>query len=217
MKTLFQTRSFPRFFKSMIVIAGLMLLSAPAFAAPKKILAFGDSLTAGYGLPLDQAFPAQLEKKLKEKGYDVSVINAGVSGDTTAGGLTRLEWTLQQNPDYVILALGANDMMRAIDPKVSRENLRQMMEILKKKNIPVLLAGMKSFRNLSELLGSGYQSMYKDLAKEYGAVYYPFFLKDVALESKYNQEDGIHPNPAGVAVMVDNILPSVEKLLKSKK
>lgn len=183
-------------------------------ASAKKILAFGDSLTAGYGLPLEDAFPAQLERKLKQEGYDVSVINAGVSGETTSGGLSRLEWSLADNPDYVILALGSNDMLRAVDPKVTRENLKKMLDILKARNIPVLLAGTRSFKNLGEIFGGSYERMYKELGEEYGAIVYPFLLDGVALDASLNQDDGLHPNKRGVAVMVDKIFPSVEDLLE---
>lgn len=183
-------------------------------AAQKKILVFGDSLVAGYGIQLEQAFPAQLEEKLRAEGYSIGVINAGVSGDTTSGGLARLEWTLEQNPDYVILELGANDMLRATDPAVTRENLKKMLDILKSRNIPVLLAGMKATPNLGLSYMRTFNGMYKDLAKEYGAVLYPFFLEDVVLESGLMLPDGLHPNPAGVAKIVENILPDVKKLLK---
>lgn len=182
----------------------------------KKILVFGDSLVAGYGIPLEQAFPAQLEARLKKEGENVTVINAGVSGDTTSGGLTRLEWTLAQNPDYVILELGANDMLRGTDPEVTRDNLRKMLEILKQKKIPVLLAGMKALPNYGIPYMLKFNGLYKPLAKKYDAVYYPFFLEDVATKQNLQLEDGMHPNPAGVAVIVENILPKVKDLLEEK-
>ncbi len=189
---------------------------ADAGAEQKKILVFGDSLVAGYGIPLEKAFPAQLEKKLQALGYAVAVINAGVSGDTTSGGLTRLEWTLAQKPDFVILELGANDMLRAVDPAVTRENLRKMLDILKAKKIPVLLAGMKATPNLGDEFVKSYAAMYKALAKQYHAVYYPFFMEGVTTHADLVQEDGLHPTAEGVVVVVDNMLPAVKKLLKQK-
>lgn len=183
----------------------------------KTILAFGDSLIAGYGISSEYSFPAQLEKRLRAAGHEVKVINAGVSGDTTSGGLTRLEWTLEQKPDFVILELGANDMLRGIDPRITRENLQKMLDILKARNIPVLLTGMRSLPNMGSLFGDSYQKMYKELSKKYGTAYYPFFLEGVALEPGYVLEDGLHPNARGIAVVVDNILPTVEKLLKEDR
>jgi acyl-CoA thioesterase-1 len=192
------------------------IVSVRADAASKKIIVFGDSLVAGYGIPLEKAFPAQLEGKLREQGYNISVINAGVSGDTTSGGLTRLEWMLeQQKPDFVILELGGNDMLRAVDPAVTRGNLQKMLEILKERKIPVLLAGMKATPNLGEIFIKEYTAMYRDLAKKYHAIYYPFFMEGVALHSELVQEDGLHPRAEGAAVIVDRIMPSVKKLLKS--
>lgn len=186
-----------------------------ALAAQKIILAFGDSLTAGYGIQLDQAFPAQLEKKLRAEGHDATVINAGVSGDTTSGGLTRLEWTLdQKKPGYVILELGSNDMLRAVDPKVTRDNLKKMLDILKSRKIPVLLSGTRAAPNLGISFGDKYQSMYKELAEEYDAIYYPFFLDGVFWEPKLMQQDGLHPNAEGVAAIVDKIYSKVEDLLE---
>lgn len=179
-------------------------------------MAYGDSLTAGYGLSQNEAFPARLEEKLKARGHDVKVINAGVSGETSAGALTRLEWTLQQNPDYVILASGANDMLRGIDPAVTYGNLSKILRHLKERNIPVLLAGMKALPNYGAQYGKAYDIMYEELAKNHAAVFYPFFLKGVALQPRLNQPDGAHPNAAGADLMADNILPYAEKLLKVK-
>jgi acyl-CoA thioesterase-1 len=192
----------------------LTVNSLYAAASEKKVLVFGDSLTAGFGVPYDKAFPAQLEKKLRGDGYAVTVINAGISGDTTSGGLSRLDWTLQQKPDFVILELGANDMLRATDPALTRANLQKMLEILQQKKIPALLAGMKATTNLGQKYVTAFDGIYPDLAKKYHVVYYPFFLEGVALHRELIQDDGMHPNPAGVAVIVDKILPDVEKLLK---
>lgn len=181
----------------------------------KKLLVFGDSLVAGYGLQQDQSFPAQLGKKLKADGHNVAVIGAGVSGETSSGGLTRLEWVLDQHqPDWIIIVLGANDMMRAIDVKVTRDNFVKMMDILKARKIPVLLAGMKSFRNMSDLFGSKFEDMYEDMADDYDAILYPFFLEDVAMKAELNIYDGIHPNEKGIGIIVDNIYDDVEDLLE---
>jgi len=192
----------------------LSVNSLYAAAGEKKIVVFGDSLTAGLGVSYDKAFPAQLEQKLHAAGYDVKVINAGVSGDTTSGGLARLDWTLQQNPDVVILELGANDMLRAVDPALTKSNLDKMLGTLQQKKIPVLLAGMKATTNLGDKYVTAFDDIYPALAKKYPVVYYPFFLDGVALHPDLLQDDGMHPNPAGVAMIVDKILPSVEKLLK---
>lgn len=187
---------------------------APSTEAPlKTIMVFGDSLAAGYGLPESQSFPAQLEARLKHENRNVRVINAGVSGDTTAGGLRRLDYALKQKPDYVILELGANDMLRAVDPAVTRDNLRQMLEILKKYDRPVLLAGMRAFSNLGPVFDLAYKQMYADLAASYHTGFYPFFLEGVAGNPQLNQADGAHPTAAGVAVIVEKILPSVADLL----
>ena len=193
----------------------MVIAVAPARAA--TILAFGDSLIEGHGLPAADTFSVKMEAALRAEGLDVKVINAAVNGDTTSGGLTRLAFVLDvHNPDYVILELGANDMLRAIPPEVTRKNLRAMLDVLKERRIPVLLAGMRSFRNLS-LFGDAFQDIYEDLADEYDTVYYPFFLSGVALEAPLNQDDGLHPNAAGVDVIVDKITPYVKKLLKKRK
>ena len=179
----------------------------------KTIMVFGDSLAAGYGLPESDAFPAQLEARLKKDGAAVHVIKAGVSGDTTAGGLRRLDYALKQKPDYIILELGGNDMLRAVDPAVTRDNLKQMLEILKKYDRPVLLAGMRAFSNLGPPFEKAYPGMYQDLSAEYHTGLYPFFLDGVAGKAALNQPDGAHPTAAGVAIIVEKILPSVNKLL----
>jgi acyl-CoA thioesterase-1 len=199
---------------TIMALFALSVNSLYAAAGAKKILAFGDSLTSGYGIPYRQSFAGQLEKRLKEEGYDVAVTNAGVSGDTTSGGLARLEWTLMQKPDYVILELGANDMLRAVDPALTRANLKKMLDILRQHKIPVLLAGMKATPNLGEKFVTAYDTMYAELAQEYGAVYYPFFMEGVALQRDLLLEDAMHPNEKGIAAIVEGILPSVKELLK---
>ncbi len=182
---------------------------------PIKILAYGDSLTAGYGLDdIKQAFPAQLEKALKAKGHDnVTVINAGVSGDTTSGGVSRLDWSLASKPDAVILALGANDGLRAVDPAVTEANLRKIVARLRQENIPILMAGMLAPPNLGRDYGKRYAGAFATVAKESGVLFYPFFLDGVAAVPEMNQADGMHPAPKGVAVMVKGLLPLTEKLI----
>jgi acyl-CoA thioesterase-1 len=195
----------------------LTVNSLYAATANKKLLVLGDSLTAGLGLPYDKAFPAQLEKRLRAEGYAVTVVNAGISGDTTSGGLSRLDWTLlQQNPDFIIIELGANDMLRAVDPALARANLQKMLETLQQKKIPVLLAGMKATTNLGQKYVAAFDNIYPALAKKYPVVYYPFFLDGVALHRDLLQDDGLHPNATGVAIIVDSILPAVRTLLEKK-
>ena len=199
-----------------LVAAISVFCGATARAAePIKILAFGDSLTAGYGLEdLKQAFPAQLEKALKAKGHDnVTVVNAGISGDTTSGGVSRLDWSLAAKPDAVILALGANDGLRAVDPALTEDNLRKIVTRLRKENIPVLMAGMIAPPNLGRDYGRRYAAAFANVAKESGILFYPFFLEGVAAVAELNQADGMHPTPRGVAVMVRGILPLAEKLV----
>lgn len=194
------------------------LSAAPASAAAAKpalkILALGDSLTAGYGLAsLTDSFPAQLERALDAKGYAVKILPGGISGDTTTGGLNRLEWSLAAKPDAVIVELGANDALRGIDPKLTAENLRAIVRRIQRDGTPVLLAGMMAPPNLGRDFGQRFNAIYPAVAKETGALLYPFFLDGVAAKPALNQEDQMHPTPAGVAVIVERILPSVEKLI----
>lgn len=203
-------------------------LVTPALAADEDsftILAFGDSLTAGYGLPDSEALPAQLEAELGEAGVDARVINAGVSGDTTSGGLARLAWTLdgetgdgesangESGLDLVILALGANDALRGIEPALTRENLRAMITQIQARGIPVLLAGMIAPPNMGAEYGAAYNPIFEDLAREYDVPLYPFLLDGVAANPALNQGDGMHPNAAGVAMMAARIAPVLRKLL----
>ena len=190
--------------------------SVPALAETRSLLVLGDSLTAGYGLPLEQAFPAQLEAALKKKGHNIHVINAGISGDTSAGGLARLDWSLADQPDIAIVELGANDALRGLSPQQTRDNLAAILSRLKKAHIPVILAGMKAPRNLGENYYNSFDQIYSALAKEYQVVFYPFFLEGVAGDPQLNQSDGMHPNNAGVKIIVKRILPLVETLLKKK-
>jgi acyl-CoA thioesterase-1 len=182
--------------------------------APLRLLAFGDSLIHGYGLPPEESLPAQLEAALREAGHRVEVINAGNSGDTTASGLARLQWTLDGGADAVLLSLGSNDGLRGLDPAETEKNLRAMLEILKEAKLPVLLAGMFAPRNLGQDYVAAFDAVYPRLAEEYGLLFYPFLLQGVALEPALNQPDGIHPNAAGVAVIVEGLLPEAEALVE---
>ena len=190
-----------------------LLASAPASAQTVRLLAFGDSLTHGYGLPDGDTFPDQLEAALQADGYDIEVLNAGVSGDTTAGGLARVDWALFDAPDAVLVALGANDFLRGIDPATSRDNLAGILDRLQAEGVPALLAGMYAPRNLDETYTTAFDGMYPDLAEAYDVPLYPFFLNGVALVPDLNQDDGIHPNAAGVAVIVDQMAPFVATAL----
>ncbi len=177
------------------------------------ILAFGDSLTAGYMIPPDKSFPAQLQSALQKKGYPVRVLNSGVSGDTAAEGLARLDWSLNEKVDGAIVEFGANDALQGIDPKTTEHSLDEMLQSLKSKNIAVLLAGMEAPRNWGEDYDNAFRAMYPKLAGKYGTLFYPFFLKDVATIQRLSLADGLHPTPEGVAIIVRNILPDVEKLI----
>lgn len=197
---------------SSTVLAALMM---PASAKPFSIVAFGDSLTAGYMLPADHAFPAVLEKALRKDGFDVAVANAGVSGDTTSGGLDRLDWSVPDGTDGVILELGANDMLRGQDPALARQNLESMITALQKRRIAVFLAGMYATPTLGATYVNAFNAIYPDLAKAHGLPLYPFFLDGVLGQAKLQLEDGLHPNAAGVDAMVHGILPRVEAWLRT--
>jgi acyl-CoA thioesterase-1 len=184
---------------------------------PISIVAFGDSLTAGFGLQPNQSFPAQLEKALRGKGLAVEVINAGVSGDTTAAGLQRFDWAVPEAFDAAILALGANDALRGVDPAETRKNLDQILQKLKAKGAAVLLVGMQSPRNWGDDYVKKFDPIFPDLARAYDTLLYPFFLDKVALKPELNLDDGMHPNAKGVAIMVEAILPQVEELVARAK
>jgi acyl-CoA thioesterase I len=186
---------------------------AAAASHPMKIVALGDSLTAGYGLAESAAFPARLAQALRAKGIAVTIANAGVSGDTATGGLNRLAWSVPQDTDAVILELGANDMLRGVDPNVTKTALDKILGQLAARHIPVLLAGMKASRNMGADYARAFDAIYPALASTHRVVFYPFFLDGVAADPKLNQADGMHPNPAGVDVIVKRMLPSVEKLI----
>ena len=205
-------------FKVLLSTVLLMILAAaePANAAPFKILALGSSLTQGYGLPPGTEFTVQLQAALKRAGIDAAVTNAGVSGDTSAGGLARLDWSLADHPDAVILELGSNDMLRGVPPSETEKNLRAILTKLKAAHVKVLLTGMHAQRNLGADYVKQFDAIYPRLAKDYNVLFYPFFLDGVALNPKLNQADGMHPNPAGVKVIVARMLPLVKKLVPQK-
>lgn len=205
-----------------LVAAALLVFSAVAAAPlaaaadPFRIVGFGDSLMAGYNLDPGQGFPEKLEAALRARGHDVVISNAGVSGDTTSGGLSRLDWSIPDGTQLVILELGANDMLRGIDPALVEQNLDKMLARLKERNIPVLLAGMVAAPNLGHAYGEQFGTIYPKLAQKYGATLYPFFLDGVAGDSSLLLEDGMHPNPQGVERMVERALPTVEKAIAGK-
>ncbi|MEX0758248.1 MAG: arylesterase [Tistlia sp.] len=207
----------PRHASLALPLVLLLLLGVrPASAAedPVRLMAFGDSLIHGYGLPAGETFPDQLEAALRDEGHGVEVINAGSSGDTSAAGRARLVWNLSEEPDAVILLLGANDGLRGLEPAETRRNLEAMLATLAAEEIPVLLAGMLAPPNLGAEYGTEFKAVYRELAEAHDVVFYPFFLEGVAAEPALNQDDGMHPNAAGVATIVDSILPKVHELLE---
>jgi acyl-CoA thioesterase-1 len=182
-------------------------------AEPIRIVALGDSLTAGLGLPAGASFPAKLKAALAAKGIAAEVSDAGVSGDTAAGGLARLDWSVPEGTDAVILELGANDMLRGVDPKVTRAALDSILRRLAERRIPVLIAGMRAPPNLGADYGRAFEAIYPELAVKYDALLYPFFLDGVAADALLNQRDGMHPTAAGVERIVAGILPKAEELV----
>ena len=177
----------------------------------------GDSLSAGYQLAASEAFPAQLERALKARGVAVEIANAGVSGDTSSGGLARLDWSVPDGTDAVILELGANDMLRGIEPKVTRDALDEIIRRLKRRGIEVLLCGMLAPPNLGAEFARAFNAIYPELASKHGVVFYPFFLAGIVTDPKLNQRDGLHPTAEGVLTIVDRILPKVEALIAKVK
>ena len=186
---------------------------AQAGASEPVIIVLGDSLAAGFGLQQDQSFPAQLEKALKAKGHDVTIANAGVSGDTAANGLDRFDWAVTPEASAVIVELGGNDALQGLPPEATKEALEEIIKRLQAKNLPVLLAGMEAPRNLGKDYVEEFSAIYRDLTQRYNVVFYPFFLEGVALNAGLMQGDGMHPNEKGVAKIVDGIMPKVEELL----
>jgi acyl-CoA thioesterase I len=195
------------------IMWGLTMTAVPAAGRVPVILDFGDSLTAGLGLPAEQAFPARLEDWLHQRGIEARVINAGVSGDTTAGGLARLDWALADKPELVIVALGANDALRGIEPSTVRDNLDKMIEKIETSGAKVLLLGMLAPPNWGEEYKHAFDEIFPELARRHHLPLYPFFLEGVAMKPELNQPDGIHPNERGVAVLVDRIAPLVARVL----
>lgn len=210
----------PVFAASMLGLLALLALPlaglSGALAGPRAItlVALGDSLTAGYGLTLEAAFPARLQRALAARGTQVTVINAGVSGDTTRAGLARLDWSVGPEADAVILQLGPNDALRGLEPSFVKKNLAAILTRLGKRKIPVLLAGMLAPRNMGADYGAKFDAIYPALAKQYDVEFYPFFLDGVATEPKLFQADGLHPTAKGVDIIVQGILPRVEALIE---
>ena len=200
-----------------LLLALLLMGAAPVTAKPVRILALGTSLTQGYGLPPGTEFTVQLQAALKAGGVDAVVENAGVSGDTSAGGLSRLDWSLASHPNAAIIELGSNDMLRGTPPAETEKNLRAILTRLQKEHVAVLLTGMRAQRNLGPDYVRQFDAIYPKLAKDYKVTFYPFMLDGVALNPKLNQADGMHPNPAGVKVLVARILPLVKKTLAGVK
>ena len=205
-----------------VMTIGLLLLIPTAVVAQSNgqsatgqitIIAFGDSLTAGYLLPPTAAFPAQLQVALAAKGYKVEIVNAGVSGDTTSGGLDRIEWTLQVPADGIILELGANDALRGTDPKIPRENLDKILAVLKSRGLEVLMAGMRAPQNWGPDYVKAFDAIFPELAAKHAVSLYPFFLDGVALDPALVMQDGLHPTEQGVAEIVRRILPHAEAMV----
>jgi len=187
---------------------------APASARTLRLIVLGDSLTAGLGLPPGKAFPDQLQAALRAKGFDVDVVNAGVSGDTAEDGLARYDWAVPADADALIVELGANDMLRGLPPDETRQALMAIIEKAKAKRLPTLIAGMRAAPNLGAEYDRAFDAIYPALAEAEGAILYPFFLEGVAGDATLNQPDGLHPTAAGVAVVTNRILPYVEDLLR---
>jgi acyl-CoA thioesterase-1 len=211
------TSDISRLTRRAVVVAALAATAAPWLparaAGATRIVALGDSLTAGYGLKTRDAFPARLQAALNAHGVAAEVINAGVSGDTTAGGLRRLDWVLAERPDAVIVELGANDGRRGIDPRTTYANLDAILARLGAERVTVLLTGMYAPPNLGKDYGALFNGVFPTLAKRHGVDFYPFFLDGVALRPSLNQPDGVHPNAKGVAVIVERMLPYVKRLV----
>lgn len=198
----------------LVVMAVLAFSGTNAFAKSFRIVTFGDSLSAGYQLGASDAFPIVLEAALKARGHNVVIENAGVSGDTASAGLERVDWSVAEGTDLVILELGANDALRGVDPAVTEKALDSILTRLAERKIRVLLAGMYAPRNNGEAYVKAFDAIYPRLAQKHGVPLYPFFLEGVQGKAELNLSDGIHPNPKGVRVIVERILPAVEALLK---
>ncbi|MFC6490946.1 arylesterase [Nitratireductor sp. GCM10026969] len=202
---------------SVPVLALFLCIAAPAAAEPFRIVGFGDSLMAGYQLAPGESFPEKLEAALRARGHDVTVANAGVSGDTTSGGLSRLDWSVPEETDLVILGLGANDMLRGLSPESTKHNLETMIVRLQERGMAVLLVGMYAAPNLGPDYQEAFDAIYPRLAREHELPLVPFFLEGVAANRALLLEDGMHPNAEGVDVMVENALPAVERIIAEEK
>jgi acyl-CoA thioesterase I len=200
-------------FRIAALVAFLGVLTPADAAEPVRILAFGDSITAGYGLAQQDTLPTRLAEALNKMGRPVTMINGGVSGDTTADGVTRLDWALADKPQIMILALGANDMLRGLDPKTTRTNLDAIIQKAKDAGVEIVLAGMLSPPNLGAEYKAAFDAIYPELAKAHNLLFMPFLLQDVVQDSDLNQADGIHPNGNGVAIIVRNLLPYVTQAM----
>jgi acyl-CoA thioesterase-1 len=201
-----------------LAAAAALIAASPVQADDMlKILALGDSLTAGYGLSDSESYPVKLQAALKAKGIEAQVINGGVSGDTSAGGLARLDWALADDPDIVIVELGANDGLRGLDPARTQENLDAVLKRLTGEERAVLLTGMLAPPNMGSDYGNAFKSIYPALAAKYGVRLYPFFLEGVAADPALNQADGIHPTGAGIDIIVARLLPEVMAVIESLK
>lgn len=204
---------------SLVIFATVISLTMPASASEhacegKKLVIFGDSLVAGYGLNPGDAYPEQLAKKLKDRGHRIEVVNAGVSGDTTSGGLARLNWSIEEGTVAVLLELGANDALRGVPVEDTRKNLDQMITILLQKDIEVLLTGMLAPPNMGKTYGDKFNSIYPELEQKHAVDLYPFFLDGVAAIRELNQSDGIHPTAEGISIITQKSLPYVERLIE---
>ncbi|TFV69820.1 arylesterase [Bradyrhizobium frederickii] len=209
-------RRYGLFMHIAVLMLAFMTMANPAWAdatRPIKLVVLGDSLSAGLGLPAQDAFPAKLKKSLQDKGIDVDMTNAGVSGDTTSGGRDRLDWSVPEGTDGVIVELGANDALRGLDPDLARAALTDIVQRLKARKIAVMLCGMLAPPNYGADYAARFNSIYPDLAKKFDVPLYPFFLEGVAADAKLNQADGIHPTAAGVDIIVGNIMPAVQAFL----
>jgi acyl-CoA thioesterase-1 len=202
---------------SLIALLSLgITMGAPAAPAAPRILAFGDSLTAGYGLSPQQAFPVRLQAKLAASGLDVKIVNGGVSGDTSAGGLARLDWALAEHPDFVLVELGANDALRGIDPKLTYANLDQILTRIAAAGAKALLLGMRAPPNWGRDYSAQFDAIFPDLAAKHHVPLYPFFLDGVATDPALNQSDGLHPTAHGVDIIVERVAPLVARFVGGK-
>jgi acyl-CoA thioesterase I len=200
-----------------LLLLALTLPKSQAGPGQTVLVAFGDSLTSGLGLAQDQAFPAQLEAALKARGHDVTVVDAGVSGDTSTAAAKRVDWSVPENASAVIVELGGNDALQGIPPEGTKAAIAKVIEQLQAKGLPILLAGMEAPRNMGKEYVDAFSALYRDLAQQYGVLFYPFFLDGVALNEELMQPDGLHPNGKGVARIVEKIMPKVEELLAQVK